>query len=82
MKNKPNMKIEVGGHTDAIGTAKRNFKQSEDRAKSAKDYLVARGIEESRITVKGYSNTKPITDNKNDAGRQLNRRVDILVITE
>lgn len=78
MNNDPKMKIELGGNTDAIGTDKRNFKQSEDRAISAKNYLVAHGISSDRIVAKGYSNTKPIADNKNDAGRQLNRRVDII----
>ena len=82
MKNNPNMKIELGGHTDAIGIDKRNQKQSEERAKSAKSYLMAKGIEGNRIETKGYSNTKSISDNKTDAGRQLNRRVDITVISE
>lgn len=82
MKVNPNMKIELGGHTDAIGVDKRNQTQSEERAKSAKSYLIAKGIENSRIQTKGYSNTKSISNNKTDAGRQLNRRVDITVISE
>jgi outer membrane protein OmpA-like peptidoglycan-associated protein len=82
MKVNPNMKIELGGHTDAIGIDKRNQTQSEERAASAKSYLIAKGIENSRIQTKGYSNTKSISNNKTDAGRQLNRRVDITVISE
>jgi hypothetical protein len=82
MKVNPNMKIELGGHTDAIGIDKRNQTQSEERASSAKSYLIAKGIENSRIQTKGYSNTKSISNNKTDAGRQLNRRVDITVISE
>jgi len=82
MKTNPNMKIELGGHTDAIGVDKRNQIQSEERAKSAKSYLIAKGIESFRIETKGYSNTKSISNNKTDAGRQLNRRVDIIVISE
>jgi outer membrane protein OmpA-like peptidoglycan-associated protein len=82
MKVNPNMKIELGGHTDAIGIDKRNQSQSEERANSAKNYLIAKGIENFRIQTKGYSNTKSISNNKTDAGRQLNRRVDITVISE
>jgi outer membrane protein OmpA-like peptidoglycan-associated protein len=82
MKNNPSMRIELSGHTDAIGVSKRNQSQSEERAESAKAYLISKGIEISRIESKGYSNTQPITDNKTDASRQLNRRVDIRVITQ
>jgi outer membrane protein OmpA-like peptidoglycan-associated protein len=82
MKLNPNMKVELGGHTDAIGISKRNQSQSEERATSAKSYLVAKGIESARVETKGYSNTQPVTDNKSDASRQLNRRVDIKVITQ
>ena len=82
MKLNPNMTIELGGHTDAIGISKRNQLQSEERAISAKSYLVAKGIESTRVETNGYSNTQPVTDNKSDASRQLNRRVDIKVITQ
>jgi hypothetical protein len=82
MKNNTSMTVELGGHTDAIGNDKRNVLQSEERALSARLYLIARGIDPRRISAKGYGNSKPIADNKTDAGRQLNRRVDITVITE
>jgi outer membrane protein OmpA-like peptidoglycan-associated protein len=82
MKKKPDMKIELGGHTDAIGYSKRNQAQSEERAESAKRYLAARGVPINRIVTKGYSNKKPVASNETDAGRQLNRRVDIIVISE
>jgi outer membrane protein OmpA-like peptidoglycan-associated protein len=80
MQKNSDMKIEVGGHSDALGADVRNQKQSEERAISARGYLMARGIDPSRIIVKGYANTKPIADNRTDFGRQLNRRVDITVI--
>jgi outer membrane protein OmpA-like peptidoglycan-associated protein len=82
MKNNPTMIIELGGHTDAIGNDKKNMKKSEDRASSAKNYLMSKGIESNRVIVKGYSNTKPVGDNNTDEGRQLNRRVEIKIIQE
>lgn len=82
MNKNTKMIIELGGHTDAIGQNKRNQSQSEERAESAKKYLLARGITSDRIVTKGYSNTKPVAGNETDAGRQLNRRVDIIVISQ
>jgi outer membrane protein OmpA-like peptidoglycan-associated protein len=82
MKRNPNMTIEVGGNTDAIGVSIRNQKQSDERAQSAKSYLISKGISNNRIAAKGYSNTRPVANNKTDEGRQLNRRVDIIVISE
>ena len=82
MKNNPSMTVELGGHTDAIGNDKRNILQSEERAASARSYLVAKGVDPKKISTKGYGNSKPISDNRTDAGRQLNRRVDITVTTE
>jgi len=80
MRNNPDLKIELGGHTDAVGNDKGNFKKSEERAISARNYIIGHGINKNRVVAKGYSNTKPISDNKTDAGRQLNRRVDVKVI--
>jgi len=82
LNKNPNMFIELNGHSDAIGNPERNLKQSKQRALSAKEYLISRGIDNSRMTAKGYSNTKPIVDNMSEEGRQLNRRVDINVLTK
>lgn len=76
----PNMVIELNGHSDAIGNPERNLKQSKQRALSAKEYLISRGIDSDRMNAKGYSNTKPVIDNMSEEGRQLNRRVDIKVL--
>jgi outer membrane protein OmpA-like peptidoglycan-associated protein len=81
LNKNPNMFIELNGHSDAIGNPERNLKQSKQRALSAKDYLISRGINPNRINAKGYSNTKPVIDNMSEEGRQLNRRVDIKVLT-
>ena len=82
MKRNPNMKIEVGGNTDAIGVSVRNQKQSQERAESVKNYLISKGINSDRIIAKGYSNTRPVASNTTDEGRQLNRRVDIIIVEE
>jgi outer membrane protein OmpA-like peptidoglycan-associated protein len=74
------MVIELNGHSDAIGNPERNLKQSKQRALSAKEYLISRGIDSDRMNAKGYSNTKPVIDNMSEEGRQLNRRVDIKVL--
>jgi outer membrane protein OmpA-like peptidoglycan-associated protein len=80
MNKNPNMVIELSGHSDAIGNPERNLKQSKQRALSAKEYLISRGINPNRISAKGYSNSKPVIDNMSEEGRQLNRRVDIKVL--
>jgi OOP family OmpA-OmpF porin len=79
MQKNPNIKIELGGHSDALGDSKKNQKQSEERAMSTKGYLLSRGVDESKVIIKGYSNTEPVGDNTTDFGRQLNRRVDIKI---
>jgi OOP family OmpA-OmpF porin len=73
------LKLEVQGHTDIVGNAKFNKKLSEDRAQSVMKALVKRGVDEGRLFSTGYGFDKPIGDNKTDAGRQLNRRVQFIV---
>lgn len=82
MRNNPDMKVELGGHTDALGNGIRNQIQSQERAQSAKSYLLSKGVNTNKVTAIGYGNKKPITDNKTDADRQINRRVDIKVINQ
>lgn len=68
--------VEIGGHTDSDGSAKSNLKLSESRAESVKAWLVNKGIDASRISVKGYGEDKPIADNKTKEGKQKNRRIE------
>ncbi|MFQ3576180.1 MAG: OmpA family protein, partial [Cytophagales bacterium] len=79
MEDNPKMEIELSGHTDNQGEPKLNQILSEDRVESVKKYLVQKGIKEKRITGKGYGQTKPIADNKKEATRKLNRRVEFTV---
>lgn len=79
MQQNADMKIQLGGHSDNIGTTNGNQKQSEERAVSAMGYLMSKGIARNRIETKGYAGTKPVGDNTTDYGRQLNRRVEIII---
>jgi outer membrane protein OmpA-like peptidoglycan-associated protein len=77
LKENPQLKVEIGGHTDASGNEKAQQAISEKRAQSAMKYLQDKfNIPESRMTVKGYGATKPIADNKTQEGRSKNRRVE------
>ncbi len=78
MQKAPSMKIEVQGHTDNRGTAKYNKTLSDKRAASVKKYLIAHGIEASRLDSHGYGFERPLVPNDTDANRALNRRVQFL----
>lgn len=71
--------ITIIGHTDSIGSNAYNQRLSEDRARSVKDYLVSRGVAASRMTIVGRGESEPRDTNSTEAGRQLNRRVEILI---
>lgn len=80
MNDNPNIKIEISGHTDNIGSASYNQKLSESRAKAVVDYLIEHGIDRSRLSYMGYGFEKPIAPNDTEEGRQLNRRVEFKII--
>lgn len=75
----PDIKVEIGGHTDAKGTDEYNQKLSERRAASVVQYLVGKGVEPARMTSAGYGESMPVADNETDEGRELNRRVELKV---
>ena len=68
------------GHTDAIGSDAYNQRLSVRRAESVKAYLVKKGIEPNRIYTEGKGKKQPVADNKTDAGRAKNRRVELEVV--
>jgi outer membrane protein OmpA-like peptidoglycan-associated protein len=76
MKNNPDLKVEIDGHTDSTGTAAYNMMLSEKRAKAVKEFMVTRGIDPKRLTTKGFGITKPAASNDTKEGRAKNRRVE------
>ncbi len=74
------IRIEIGAHTDNVGSDASNNTLSQKRAQSAVDYLKSKGIPETRMTAKGYGKTVPVADNATPEGRQLNRRVEFKLI--
>jgi outer membrane protein OmpA-like peptidoglycan-associated protein len=78
----PGLRLQVEGHTDSTGTQAFNQKLSEQRANSVRDYLVQQGLEADSITATGLGQDSPIADNGTAAGRQKNRRVEIIVSGE
>jgi outer membrane protein OmpA-like peptidoglycan-associated protein len=75
----PGLNIEVGGYTDNVGGDDMNQKLSENRAGAVRDYLVEQGVTTNSVSAKGYGNTLPVASNDNSAGRQENRRVELVV---
>ncbi|HEY8923982.1 MAG TPA: OmpA family protein, partial [Polyangia bacterium] len=81
LKEYPDLRIEISGHTSSEGVAEKNQKLSEDRAASVKAYMVAQGIAENRITTVGYGSDKPIGLNSTPKGREQNRRIEFRLIS-
>jgi len=75
----PGLNIQVGGYTDNVGGDTMNQALSENRAGSVRDYLVQQGVATNSVSARGFGNTLPVASNDNSAGRQQNRRVELLV---
>ncbi len=73
-------RIELGGHTDNVGTAKSNLILSEARANTVRAYLIMKGIDPTRVTAKGYGFSVPVADNRSAEGRAQNRRTEVKVL--
>jgi outer membrane protein OmpA-like peptidoglycan-associated protein len=81
LKENPNIKVEIGGHTDGQGSDKANQTLSEKRALSVKKYLMDKfNISGDRLIPKSYGSMKPIADNKTQEGRSKNRRVEFKIV--
>jgi outer membrane protein OmpA-like peptidoglycan-associated protein len=78
----PGLNIEVGGYTDNVGGDAMNQTLSENRAGSVRDYLVQQGVSTNSVSARGFGNSLPVSSNDNSAGRQQNRRVELLVSGE
>jgi outer membrane protein OmpA-like peptidoglycan-associated protein len=78
----PGLQLEIEGHTDSTGSEEFNQKLSEQRAMTVQSYMVQQGLPADSVSAKGFGKTMPIADNGTAAGRQQNRRVEIIVSGE
>ncbi len=78
MKDNPDIKFDVEGHTDNSGNPAHNLTLSQNRAEAVRTQLIAMGISSSRLTAKGFGETKPIADNATQEGKANNRRVEFV----
>ncbi len=79
MQENPTIHIEISGHTDSDGSDEYNLKLSDARAKSVVDYLIKSGVDSSRLTWKGYGESKPVAPNDTPANKQKNRRTEMKI---
>jgi outer membrane protein OmpA-like peptidoglycan-associated protein len=77
LKDKKDLKIRIEGHTDIVGSDAYNLELSKKRALAVKNYLVKKGINKKRLSVKGFGSRKPVADNDTEEGKAKNRRVEI-----
>ena len=75
----PDLRLEIEGHTDSVGSEEFNQSLSEKRAASVRDYLVDAGVPITNVIARGFGKTRPVADNTSSEGRKLNRRVEMIV---
>ncbi|MFP4528015.1 MAG: OmpA family protein [Candidatus Kapaibacterium sp.] len=80
MKNNPELKLRIAGHTDDVGTDEFNQELSEQRAKAVFDALVGMGIDPARLETVGYGESRPLAPNTSEANRRKNRRTELIII--
>lgn len=82
LKENPNRNVLIEGHTDSTGSDVTNQRLSEERAASVANFLMAQGVNPARITTTGYGEVYPVAPNDTSAGRQQNRRVEVVILRE
>ena len=82
LKEYPDLKLEISGHTDSTGSAERNDELSKERAEAVKTYLVDKGIDNLRLEAIGVGSARPIADNATKKGRDQNRRIEFKVVVQ
>lgn len=80
LTDNPNVKVEIGGHTDNVGAVAYNIQLSQKRAQAVTDYLIKKGLEAKRFKQVGYGSSKPLHPNDTDANRQINRRIEFRIL--
>jgi OmpA-OmpF porin, OOP family len=82
LNDNPNIRVSIEGHTDSVGNDKTNMKLSQKRADSVRTYLIKKGIQGERLGSKGFGETVPIADNRTQEGRDQNRRVEFVIVSQ
>lgn len=80
INSRPDVNIQLEGHTDFAGDAEANYRLSEARVEAVADYLIKNGIKKSRVSTKAFGGTQPLTQERTDEGKALNRRVEVRLI--
>jgi len=80
LRDNDQLKIQINGHTDNVGSEQDNLKLSNERAKAVRDELIKKGINSSRVSFRGYGETVSIGDNDTEEGRRINRRTEFVLI--
>jgi outer membrane protein OmpA-like peptidoglycan-associated protein len=75
----PGLRLDVEGHTDSVGSDAYNQQLSEDRGASVRDYLTEQGMAAGSVTSRGFGKTQPVASNDTAAGRQQNRRAELVI---
>ncbi|MDY7117257.1 OmpA family protein [Halomonas sp. SSL-5] len=78
LNNNPEVRVTIAGHTDAVGSNEYNLNLSQERADSVASYLMSQGVAGNRMRTVGYGEERPVATNETDAGRAMNRRVEIM----
>ncbi len=81
LKDHPELKVRLEGHTDEIGEPNYNKKLSIERAEAVKEFLIKKGCRKDRFSVEGFGAAKPVASNKTNFGRQMNRRVELYFVS-
>lgn len=79
LKQNPNIKVQIQGHTDDVGDPKENLTLSKNRAKNVMEYLVSKGVDKKRLTYEGFGQNMPKAPNNSSKNRALNRRTDFVI---
>ncbi|MGE0684064.1 MAG: OmpA family protein [Candidatus Binatia bacterium] len=82
LKENPDRNLIIEGHTDGLGSDSYNFELSQRRAHAVESFLIQNGVNPARLTTRGYGEAYPVASNDTEAGRQENRRVEIVILRE
>ncbi len=80
LEDNPELRIQINGHTDDVGSEADNQQLSEGRAKAVHDFLIEQGINEGRLSFKGFGESQPVAPNETPEGRQQNRRTEFIIL--